>query len=417
MMIEEEVFGYHNNSNPEPDFFDAKTELKFTPIKKNNNGTFSAKERLVLNIINYMEEYKKDFYSSSFWMKNQRLFILFYLWEINLEQKDYRVVMSLLHEYPEEDLLIIIQDWQKIVEKIRNGKAHELSESDTLYLGACQKGKNRHSLRKQPFSSVLAMQRAFSLKNSYMTQLVRMKYMEVDSEKIVKKSELENKSFEEIIYARLERFIGLSQNDLKIRFNIQSTAKNINDMLLSRMLGIKGRISNTSEFIKANIITKTIRVEANGRVVESMSFPYFLYKDMYNEVWENSTLRNHFETEKYMFVIFKKQNDEYIFSGVMFWNMPVTILDSKVKEVWEKTKNVIITGDIIKSISEKGIVHTNFPTSTKSYPIVHVRPHGTNKNDKCALPVKEIHYGYLEFTKHCFWLTNKFVEEIIKSRL
>ena len=64
------------------------------------------------------------------------------------------------------------KDWNKIVEKIKKGKAHELSESDTCYLGACTKGANNTSLRSQPFSEEPAMQRAFSFKSQFMKKLL-----------------------------------------------------------------------------------------------------------------------------------------------------------------------------------------------------------------------------------------------------
>jgi len=81
VLMEESVFDYEANSDPNPDFYSAGIELKVTPIKKNKNGTYSAKERLVLNIIDYMEEYKKTFEKSSFWHKNKNLYLIFYLWE------------------------------------------------------------------------------------------------------------------------------------------------------------------------------------------------------------------------------------------------------------------------------------------------------------------------------------------------
>jgi len=53
-IIEESYFGYEINSKPEADFKNLNIELKVTPYKKNKNGSISAKERLVLNIINYI---------------------------------------------------------------------------------------------------------------------------------------------------------------------------------------------------------------------------------------------------------------------------------------------------------------------------------------------------------------------------
>ncbi len=70
-ILEEDVFHYGANSKSAPDFEEAGIELKVTPYKINKNGTLSAKERLVLNIINFMEEYKNTFYTSHFWYKNK----------------------------------------------------------------------------------------------------------------------------------------------------------------------------------------------------------------------------------------------------------------------------------------------------------------------------------------------------------
>ncbi|MDZ4910815.1 restriction endonuclease, partial [Clostridium perfringens] len=125
-------------------------------FKMNKNKTISAKERLVLNIINYMEEYQKDFYKSSFWEKNNKLLLVFYQWKKEFEKKDYAVKDIMLHEFSEEDLVVIKDDWNTIVNKIKKGKAHELSEGDTNYLAACPKGANKSSVRKQPFSEELA---------------------------------------------------------------------------------------------------------------------------------------------------------------------------------------------------------------------------------------------------------------------
>ena len=53
--------------------------------------------------------------------------------------------------------IIIKKDWELINQKIKDGKAHELSEGDTFYLGACTKGSTAaKSLRKQPFNEIKA---------------------------------------------------------------------------------------------------------------------------------------------------------------------------------------------------------------------------------------------------------------------
>ena len=167
-MVEQFLFGIQTNSDSEPDFMPAGIELKVTPYKKIKGGKLSAKERLVLNIIDFMTEYKNEFKSSHFWFKNNTIQLLWYLWEPNKDSKDLKITHEKLLELAKnEDLKQIEEDWNFIINKIKEGKAHEISEADTMYLGACSKGANASSVRQQPFSDIPAMQRAFCFKNSY----------------------------------------------------------------------------------------------------------------------------------------------------------------------------------------------------------------------------------------------------------
>ena len=50
-LIEKGFFGYENNNESLPDFCEAGVELKLTPFKKNKNNTYSAKERLIITMI------------------------------------------------------------------------------------------------------------------------------------------------------------------------------------------------------------------------------------------------------------------------------------------------------------------------------------------------------------------------------
>ena len=118
-IIEEYHFYYKPNSNNAPDFKDANVELKVTPYKRNLNGTFSSKERLVLNIINYLNIIQEKFKSSTLLSKNSTLLLIFYLWEREIYQLDYKIDYAGLYNFPPEDLLIIEQDWNIILKMER----------------------------------------------------------------------------------------------------------------------------------------------------------------------------------------------------------------------------------------------------------------------------------------------------------
>lgn len=411
-LIEKYLFGIDNNSDSEPDFMPAGIELKVTPYKRNKNNTLSAKERLVLNIIDYDTEYKNKFDSSHFWFKNNKIQLLWYLWEADKDKKDYKITNEILLELAQsEDLKQIEEDWNLIINKIREGKAHDISEADTMYLGACTKGANSKSLRNQPFNDIPAMQRAFCFKNSYMTQLVR-KYIGdySDVEKILKNS---TDSFRDFVNNIVNKYKNMSQKELIREFNINSKAKNINSMLVSRMFNVKGKLSKTEEFQKANIIPKTIRIEENGKIKESISFPYFKFSELIKQNWEDCDLKEELETTKYMFFIFKKENDEYIFKGIELWNMPESDIETHVREMWINTYNTIKSGNIVKSINN-GRRKTNF-VGMRENKVCHVRPHGRNAKDTCTLPIKDKLTGATDYTKQCFWINNKYIANIFKD--
>ena len=64
--VEQFHFHYNPNSDPTPDFPQAGVELKCTPLKELQDGSMVPKERLVLNIIDYIKEAKATFETSSF---------------------------------------------------------------------------------------------------------------------------------------------------------------------------------------------------------------------------------------------------------------------------------------------------------------------------------------------------------------
>ncbi|MFR5131135.1 MAG: Sau3AI family type II restriction endonuclease [Terrisporobacter sp.] len=412
-IVEESYFGYDINSRAEADFADVGVELKVTPFKVNKNKTISAKERLVLNIINYMEEYDKSFYESSFWQKNNKILLVFYQWKKELEKKDYTVKDIMLHEFSEEDLIVIKEDWKIIINKIKQGKAHEISEGDTNYLAACPKGANKSSVRQQPFSDKLAMQRAYSLKSSYMTSLLR-KRLGVEDKEVVSILKGTKMTIEQLLESKFKKFYGKSIDDIckELDINIYTESgklpKNYVQMLVSRILGLTTNdLNKIEEFSKANIKFKTVRIEKNGKIKQHMSFPSFKYKEIIKEDWYNSSLRNLFEEKKYLFVVFKyDENNTLRLEKIMLWNMPINVLDTYVKDTWEETVRVIKEGVKIEIKGKKK--YDNLP-GPKFNGICHTRPHAANSEDTYELPDSR------KLVKKCFWLDKDYILNIVNN--
>ena len=406
-VLEESWFGYTPNSESEPDFPEAGVELKATPYIRNKKG-IRAKERLVCNIINYMTEYQKTFETSDFWHKCQTMLIMSYEHKPGVSKADFCIDKAILFSFPMEDLIIIEQDWAKLMAKIRAGQAHLITEGDTLYLAACTKGATAATVRQQPFSTTRAKQRAYSLKSSYMTRILKnFVFGDQEDEHIIKDWRvLIEHTFEDHIISMLRPYFGMTQEQLKAHFGVESKAKNLNEVLLAKMLGIHGKIAYTNEFQNASIVPKTIRVQRNGHIKECMSFPTFRFTEIIKETWEDSELRNYLEPTKFLFVIFEEnEQGEYVFSRVKFWNIPAEDLE-EVKKVWERTVETIRNG--VELYFDGHVIRNNLPKASENR-VSHVRPHGRDSSDTYPLPDGR------EMTKQCFWFNNSYVEHIIRE--
>ena len=364
-MVENLYFLLETNNNPEADFSSAGMELKCTPLKLGKNDTYLIKERLVCNMINYCEVVKEDFEQSHFYLKCQLMLLLFYLYKKNCDNLDLKFIFSVLWKLPEKDLLIIKHDYETILEKIKCGKAHLLSEGDTMYLGACRKGQKGDSLMKQPFSEEGAPRRAFSLKMSYMRTILQ--YV-TDSGKDI-------------------------SNNPKNKFAIIANA--------IAATGKCANVNRSEEFMKAGLTMKTIRVQHNGNIKEAMSFENIDYIEVAEcDNWYESRLYELFSS-RFMFVIFKEQTankGDYILDNVFFWTMPPEDLEW-AETYWMHIKKNILEDHISEEYWWKGQDKKKF----------HVRPKAQRSTDLAPTPSGKW------AKKFCYWFNNDYVKQIVNN--
>jgi DNA mismatch repair protein MutH/predicted PolB exonuclease-like 3'-5' exonuclease len=417
-VLEKFYFGYEPNSLAEADFAQIGMELKSSPLKQLKNKEYRSKERLVLNIINYINVVNQNFENSDFVKKNASILLIFYLHQTGFDILDYLIKLVDEWSFPSTDIEIIRKDWELITKKIADGKAHELSEGDTFYLGACTKGANALSVRKQPFSEIPAKQRAYSFKQGYVNHIIASianESKETYGKLIPNVQVAKMQTIEEIVISKFKPFYGKSEEEIVkiLNIKINTKAKSFYANLTKVILGIE-LDKEIEEFEKAEIIVKTVRLKGNDLPKEDISFPNFKYEEIVNQDWEDSDFKDVLE-HKFLFVFFQFENEKLILRKVKFWNMPYLDL-IEVEKVWTKTKQIVAKGEIVKEIktNKKGkeIRFTNFP-SKKFSSISHVRPHATNALDTYDLPKKDKVTNQNEYTKHCFWLNNTYVKNEI----
>src|SRR5699024_2600543 len=223
----------------------------------------------------FNEEYLKPFEQASFILKSSLIELMYYEHKKDIPSPELEVKKAnlfKLSDLPKEDWLIIKQDWETIINKILEGRADELSDSLTKYLGATTKGsKTEKNMTNQPFSEKKAHRRSFTLKGAYMTQLARRAMGEEDSnrENIIKDYDaLKEKSFETIILDNYKPYIGKTKEELAKLFNVDILNENdkaSSAKLARKMLNVEKNIEDTEEFKKANIAVKILTIESNKK--------------------------------------------------------------------------------------------------------------------------------------------------------
>ena len=416
-FLEKYYFGYDPNGNQEADFKESGVELKQTCIDVKKDGSFTAGERLSVTNISYNDPVEPDFNKSHVWEKIRRMLLVHYIRDRSIDRMQYEIRFVNLFTPPKEDLDIIIQDYKKIIDKLREGKAHEISESDTLYLGACTKGATAEKSTKPQYygDHTPARKRNFCLKRQYMDYVLHQYVLNdaVPYERVITEN-LGEKSFEDIILEKIQKHVGESDRRLCVLYDREYNNNKAQWVDLTyRMLGIKG--NHAEEFEKANIVVKAIRLEENGKMRESMSFPPFRFCDLVRQEWEESDIYEYFSATKFLFVVFKKKGTEYVLHGAKFWNMPTSDLDGDVREGWENVKRTIAHG-VKFTINPSGTVSNNLPDK-KDNRVIHVRPHA----QKAAYDLRDgFVRGNVErdanplpdgrwMTTQSFWINNDYV--------
>lgn len=420
-------FGYAINGRAEADFGEAGVELKCTPLKTVKDGSMVSKERLVLNIINYLEEYDKSFETSSFTRKNALLLLMFYLYVAGVDNLDLVFKIIRLWRIPEEDLKIFRDDWCVIHEKIVKGLAHELSEGDTLYLAACVKGmKGQANKRPQKIGDMLADQRAYSIKSAYLNHVIVESLsnpemfdgvtMTAKQKRIIekKKKELGNvvksvhdykrgETFEELVARRFNPYIGMSVAQIaeKLKVAISTSPKAISYSVCRAILGVKER--GIAEFEKAGLQLKTIRLEPKGTLKEAMSFQTVKYGDIAKEdEWDESDWYNTIAAHRFLFIVFRKKKggaaNDSVLERIFFWSMPNKDI-SAAEALWRDTRDKVRLGD-----------YTHFVKSTEN-PVCHIRPKAKNAADMADTPQGG------KAKKMCYWLNRDYVLGVVREHV
>jgi len=410
-VLEELYFNIKNNSDAQPDVPECGVEIKSAQIIVAGNSK-KFKERLKITALNYSNSFNyENLFESPLWAKLEKILLMLFIYQADKNRMDDLCDWADILNFPEDDIVQFAEDWNLIKEKVLSGKADEITEGMTLYLGASTAGKDSNDLVLAP-GNIKAKRRAFSLKNSYLNELFSYRPPKLKSQ--IGKIRQGKKSLEKSIVDEANKFKGRTCeficNDLGIDFNrfirakdsFSRVSRHISNLILSKLSGAKsGEVySQFEELNKAGIRVKTIVLEKNGQLKEAMSFPTIKWKDLHGEkVWEDSDLYQAI-SGKFLFYVYQKTDEDNNpkFLRAFFWTISEGDLE-KMKNLWLDTKEKISNND-----------YENFIKSSE-HDVGHIRPHGRDSKDLCETP-----QGSFE-KKKSFWFNRSYILDVVKNNL
>lgn len=383
--IYEACFDIPQNSVAGPDFPGAGIELKSVPIMI--SGTEArAKERISVGMINFDRLTTEVWETASVRKKLDRMLLIFYGWQPLQPISRFKTLAAGVWSPDAETWLAVQADWRTIQALASAGRRSEVSESLTRVLGAATKGLGHGSIS-----------RAWSLKQPFVGWIYRSMTDGMPAPIAVTAVD-PARAFEAEVLAIIGPHVGQPFDVLAVAtgragFGGKNAVATITRSLLGQRTG--GR---TGEFARFGIEVKTVPVDAQGKIVEAMSFPAFHHEELIYETWDASDLLG--RINRLLIVPVHRSKGATLAATRLgrpfFWSPSQDELVG-IQTEWERFRRLIQIGQarVLPKPSE-----TTY---------IHVRPKGRDATDRDKAP------GGFDVIKKCFWLNQSYVGRVLAA--
>lgn len=428
--VMEWYFGIPRNNSPEPDFPQAKVELKILPLKR-KGSSFDVKEPTSISMIDYMTLLNEQWQTASVRKKlDHILFVFFAIQSDDILASRVRAVI--LWEPRPVDRAIFEIDWTRTWRMVGEGRAHQLSETQAEALAARRKGVGgpNDRGRPQPRSHEPAKSRAWALKSVFTRQILRECVLDKPYESAFERSLPDVPisligHVEERVLSALGRFTGMHLVEVAKRNGVELIdGKNLAASVVKRSLGFKSVNSRIREFDQFGIDVKTLNLRIqDGYPFEAVSFPVVNLQELSNQEWEGvesadgeivkegSDLLEQLHLILFVPTFSGHRNEpqaQRLLGKPFFWQPTCDQLKT-IEAEWTMYREEVGQGKAVYIVREGKRTRHNRLTPASGTKIIHMRPHGRDSKDVYLDPKGN------EVTKQCFWLNKDFIWELVKQ--
>ncbi len=386
-VIEQSVFCYDRDSKQECDIEidGVLTELKTTGVRvpktdlakvrgkswEEYSSYFSAKEGISITGVTFEPSIQRDFATSHFWEKSERLLIVFYEYASYdvvpaAAYRDFRIVGYCYNTFSEAEKSQLRSDWEIVRDY--------LAERYDAYENAEERNRSlvgfTHVLRPQLM--LIELVPGFKRRNngSYQRPRYRLKKTFVDH--IVRGHFRGNReevslghsfsSFAELdarCHALAELYKGKTLAELKeiLGVELDNSAKNFTSGCIIKMFGADcKRLNQISDFTKAGIIAKTITITPSGGRTEDMKLASVDFSEWTDRDidFEDSAVYSYFSEHSFLCPVFceRDKNDASgtTFEGFKRFAFDEDFLQGEVRRTWQDARNLIHRNQLVLEV-------------------------------------------------------------------
>lgn len=390
VVVEQCIFGYPADNTQEPDLLivdekeEIKTELKTTGlvIQKKPEKHFIAKEPMSITAVGIYDIAEQNFESSHFWAKLEHMLIIYYYFAATsavsaYEYKDFPIVGYEFHEFSNEEIKILKNDWEYVRDFCAEIVSHYPDLNDKKWkLSVKQEYIDTHGKLRRVLSFIDLAPKfppRFRLKKPTVSAMVA-KHFGFELEQLPGRYEsildIDDKCRE---LQKLYR--GCNIQEILTRFNLDCFAKKamnikaIAEKITVAMFGGTSKKLNQIElFQRFGLVGKTITLTASGGKTEDMKLYHIDFSEITRTTvvdddgtvrpitFEDSEMYTYFADHEFLCIMFREppasKNNPILLSSNIFIGFKRIVfsdefIDTKVRKLWEDTREKIFSKKLV----------------------------------------------------------------------
>lgn len=289
----ETYFGLPSDNVAEPDFRGAEIELKTVPLRPRENE-LTIKERVYITMIDYHALAREEWSTAAIRRKLGHVLFVYYQWLPSALLNEL-VVTDVVDWRPDDRTMRLFEaDWRAVQQLVIDGRAEDVSERLGLSLVAATKGSGGPPSRTQPYSGVVASQRAWALKPAFLKGVLEQ-HRDQSRRVFEVTTTLEDRAFR-VLAGHAGRRLADVSSGLGIA---TSTAKNRAARVIERLVA-REALASRVDLADAGVDLRVVQVDDSLMPYEALSFPAFRYQELIREDWEESELLS--RLDRFIFV-------------------------------------------------------------------------------------------------------------------